>query len=234
MSELLQINYVLFQDVNVYAGQSSWVDALMIFCANMLIFCLPLLLLLVWGWPSRWRRGMNRGTGNVADEIVYARRRATLWVIVACGLAYALNLTWEQVMFEPRPFVSHKVHLLISHAADASFPSDHTAWAFAVLGMLAFCMLPPLVVARKQNQQQLGKPVPRAALLIPVLLIIVALVIACSIGFARVFVGVHYPGDILGGAIDGLLAAGIVTALSRWLHLITNGALRIARTLYLA
>ena len=58
--------------------------------------------------------------------------------------------------------------------------------------------------------------------------------IACSIGFARVFVGIHYPGDILGGAIDGLLAAGIVTALSRWLRQITNVVLGFAHTLHLA
>ena len=234
MSELLQFNYMLFQDINVYAGRSSWVDALMIFCANILIFCFPLLLLLVWGWPFAWRKGMKSSVQQSEAEIVYARRRAAIWIIVACLLAYALNLTWEHVVFEPRPFISHKVHLLVSHAADASFPSDHTAWAFAVVGMLAFCILPTLAVAQKQNQQQLGKPVSRSVLFIPVLLILVALVIACSIGFARVFVGVHYPGDILGGAIDGLLAAGIVTALSRWLRQITNGVLWVAHTLHLA
>ena len=36
-----------------------------------------------------------------------------------------------------------------------------------------------------------------------------AFVIGCMIGLARVFVGVHYPGDVLGGALDGLVAAYI-------------------------
>jgi|SRR5579883_1551195 undecaprenyl-diphosphatase len=229
MSGLLQFNYMLFQDINVHAGQSPWFDLLMIFCANYLIFCLPIFLLFVWGIPFGWRK---HPVSQSEAEIVYARRSVVIWVIVACVLAYAINLAWEQVIFEPRPFVNHKVHLLISHAADASFPSDHTAWAFAVFGLLAFCLLPLLFAARSRNGQNSAPA--RSVRLIPLLLILLALVIACSIGFARVFVGIHYPGDILGGAIDGLLAAGIVTALSRWLRQITNVVLGFAHTLHLA
>jgi undecaprenyl-diphosphatase len=231
VSGLLQFNYMLFQDINVYAGQSSWFDSLMVFCANYLIFCLPLFLLLVWGIPFAWRK---RPVQQSEAEIAYARRSAVIWVIVACILAYTLNLAWEQVIFEPRPFISHKVHLLVSHAADGSFPSDHTAWAFAVFGMLAFCVLPVLFAVRTQSRQNPKWSASRPILLIPLLLILLALVIACSIGFARVFVGVHYPGDILGGAVDGLLAAGIVTALSRWLRQVTRVVLGFAHALHLA
>lgn len=231
MSGFLQLNYMLFQDINVHAGQSSWFDLLMVFCANYLIFCLPVFLLLVWGIPFGWRK---RPLQQSEAEIAYARRSVVIWIIVACVLAYAINLAWEQVIFEPRPFISHKVHVLISHAADASFPSDHTAWAFAVFGLLAFCLLPLLFAARSQYRQS-PEPAPsRPVWLIPFLLILLAFVIACSIGFARVFVGVHYPGDILGGAVDGLLAAGIVAALSRWLRQITNVVLGFAHTLHLA
>lgn len=230
MSGLLQFNYMLFQDINVHAGQSSWFDLLMIFCANYLIFCLPIFLLLVWGIPFGWRK---RPVQQSEAEIAYMRRSVVIWVIVACVLAYAINLAWEQVIFEPRPFISHKVHLLVAHAADASFPSDHTAWAFAVFGLLAFCLLPVLFAARSQNAHNSKLAPAQSVRLVPFLLILLALVIACSIGFARVFVGVHYPGDILGGAIDGLLAAGIVTALSRWLRQITNAVLGLAHILHL-
>ncbi len=231
MSGLLQLNYLLFQDINVHAGQSAWFDVLMIFCANYLIFCLPIFLLFVWGLPFGWRK---RPVLQSEAEIAYARRSVVIWVIIACVLSYAINLAWEQVIFEPRPFVSHKVHLLISHAADASFPSDHTAWAFAVFGLLAFCVLPVLFATRSRDGQNLASASSRSGRRVSLLLILLALVIACSIGFARVFVGIHYPGDILGGAIDGLLAAGIVTALSRWLRQITNGVLGFAHTLHLA
>jgi len=43
-----------------------------------------------------------------------------------------------------------------------------------------------------------------------------------------------YPGDILGGAIDGLIAALLITLLSRWLHQPTHAVLSFAHRLRLA
>lgn len=230
MSGLLQFNYLLFQDINAYAGKYAWLDALMIFAANLLIFSFPLLLIILWGLPFNWRkRALRPGEAGVIQE----RRAVVLWVAIACLLAYGLNLAIEQFIFEPRPFVNHKVHLLIPHAADASFPSDHTAWAFAVLGMLLFALLPPFAAAWSKRVEG-WRTSGFASIVVPFLLMIAALVIACSIGFARIFVGVHYPGDILGGAIDGLLAASIVTWLRRWLSRPTNTVLRFAQTLRVA
>ena len=114
MTTVIQWNYMLFQDINAYAGDWSWFDALMVFCANTLIFCWPLLLLVVWGVPVSWRRGpLQPGEATVLQE----RRATVLWIAVACLVAYAINLLIEQFVFEPRPFVTHKVHLLVSHAA---------------------------------------------------------------------------------------------------------------------
>jgi undecaprenyl-diphosphatase len=230
LSALLQLNYMLFQEINAPAGSNAWFDALMIFCANSLIFCWPLLLLIVWGRPLTWRKQALQ-----SDEAAFvAERRATvLWVVVACIVAYGLNLLIEQFVFEPRPFIGHKVHLLITHAADASFPSDHTAWSFAVLGMLLFTIAPPFLVAWRKRS--IGYHASGfASLTLSLLLLIAALVIAIMIGLARIYVGVHYPDDILGGAIDGLIAAYAVTILRRWLRQPTNAVLRFAHTLRLA
>jgi len=59
--------------------------------------------------------------------------------------------------------------------------------------------------------------------------VLLAFVVGCSIAFARIFVGIHYPGDVLGGAIDGLGAAYIVTLLCRWLSHLSNVVLRFAQ-----
>jgi undecaprenyl-diphosphatase len=97
-----------------------------------------------------------------------------------------IGFLWDR----PRPFIAHprSVHLLVHGGADASFPSDHAAVALAVA-----CVL--LVFHRR-----LG---------------IVALVLAALMCYARVYVGVHYPGDVLGGAAVGAVAAALVLS---WLR----------------
>jgi undecaprenyl-diphosphatase len=202
----------------------------MIFCANALIFFWPIFLLFVWGTPLNWRR---RALQSAEAEMVEERRAVVLWVAIACLLAYGINLLIEQFVFEPRPFVTHKVHLLVSHAADSGFPSDHAAWSFAVLGMLLFAFLPGYISTRRKRTAK-GQPFHRVLSRKPLVFIIVAFVIGCIIGLARIFVGVHYPGDILGGAIDGLAAAYIVTLLRRWLNRPTHTVLQFAHTLRLA
>lgn len=230
MSTLMQLNYMLFQDMNAPAGQFPLFDAFMVFCANSLIFCWPILLLLVWGIPLNWRR---RTLQPREIAITQERRAVVLWAAIACLVAYGINLLIEQFVFEPRPFVSHKVHLLVAHAADSSFPSDHTAWSFAVIGMLLFAFLPICLSTRRKRdeKEQWFDAALRHKL---VMFIIVASVIGCLIGLARVFVGVHYPGDVLGGALDGLVAAYLVTFLRRWLSRPTNAVLRFAQTIHIA
>ena len=56
ISQVLQLNYALFQDMNGHADTHPLLDTLMVFCANSLIFCWPLILLLVWGRPLNWRK----------------------------------------------------------------------------------------------------------------------------------------------------------------------------------
>jgi undecaprenyl-diphosphatase len=74
--------------------------------------------------------------------------------------------------------------LLISHARDNSFPSDHTAVAAAAAMVAALAW-------------------PRWGWM--------AVVGAVLIGLARVFVGVHFPGDVAAG-----LAIGGVAAVAGW------------------
>ena len=88
---------------------------------------------------------------------------------------------------EARPFVSDPgTRLLVQHSADNSFPSDHATVSFAIAASIIWL------------RRLAGGLVMLAATLI---------------GLARVFVGVHWPSDILGGAIIGL-AAGSIAALS--------------------
>lgn len=230
MSALWQFNYMVFQGINAPAGHNPLLDALMIFCANYLIFLWIVPMLVLWGIPLAWSK---RPLLPIEVEVMRERQSVVLWIALSCILAYGFNLLIEQFIFEPRPFVTHHVNQLISHPADASFPSDHAALSFAAVGVLLFALLPALLAARNTQTAQ-GRASHLARMRIPMWLIVIAIVIACSIGYARVYVGVHYPDDILGGAINGLLAAGIVTLLGRWLRIPTNAVLKFAHTLHLA
>lgn len=116
-------------------------------------------------------------------------RRRALWTagllaLAAAGAALAIGAVVSHIVDRPRPFVGHpQIHAFLHHAADAGFPSDHATAAFAIGGVLVI---------------RLGwwaAPVLLAAL---------------ALSVARVVIGLHYPGDVLAGAVLGLAVAALV------------------------
>jgi undecaprenyl-diphosphatase len=120
--------------------------------------------------------------------LLASRERWMSWrrTAVAAGLSAGLGLAAAQLIGamvdRSRPFVADPggVHLFSSHAADASFPSDHATAAMAIA---------VAILLRK----------PRSG--------IVALVLATIVSVGRVALGLHYPSDVLGGALLGTSAA---------------------------
>ena len=99
---------------------------------------------------------------------------------VACGLVLDLvscNLLLKPLVGRIRPFaVNTAVELLVKAPLDASFPSGHTAASFAE------------VFALKAAGSPLWKP---------------ALAVAVVIAFSRLYLYVHWPSDVLAGALLG-------------------------------
>lgn len=98
----------------------------------------------------------------------------SIHTILLLGITLAIHQVIGFFYVEPRPFVSHTVNLLLVHSADPSFPSTHA------MGMSAIALSLFAVYKR------LGS-------------ILIALTLLT--GFAKIFVGHHYPIDIIDGFI---------------------------------
>ncbi len=108
------------------------------------------------------------------------------------AIVFALKLVVER----PRPCVALAgVHPLCAMPADPSFPSGHACGAFAVVTFL--------VVALRAGKAVRGRRLTRTAMS-------VALVsLAIGIAWSRVYLGVHFPGDVAAGALLGMLSGAI-------------------------
>lgn len=127
------------------------------------------------------------------EEQRYASFLAGFSVLLALLISYLLG----KAFFHPRPFMDGLGVQLVSHAPDTSFPSDHTTFVFAI----AFSFL--FYLASKSLGWWL-------------------VAISLVSGMARVFVAVHYPGDIAGALLVGALAASLVLAINSRLKIFKN------------
>lgn len=112
------------------------------------------------------------------------RRTGAVLATFAGAIALLIVQPIADAVDRTRPFVSHPhAHLLIAHGRDPGFPSDHATGAFALaMGLWLY-------------DRTIGA---------------IAFILAAIVAFARVYVGVHYPSDVVGGALIGMAVALIL------------------------
>lgn len=108
--------------------------------------------------------------------------------IVLSRLVLTEIIRW--LWFRPRPFVDHAVNSLLAHENTGSFPSGHAAVFFALAGAVYFW-----------GEKRAGWWLFGSAALI---------------SLARVYVGVHYPSDILAGAVVGIFSGWLAVKIYSW------------------
>ena len=102
----------------------------------------------------------------------YRKVAVNTFVITVINLV--LSFIIGGIYYVDRPFVNNKVNLLFAHTKDASFPSDHATGTMSIALALG-----------KYNK------------LVSIILTILSLIV----GFSRVYVGHHYPLDVIGAYV---------------------------------
>ena len=108
----------------------------------------------------------------------------TLAAVLALGINYVLGLAFPH----PRPFMIGLGHTFLSHAPENSFPSDHATLMWTV----AFGLL-----LRRSSRS----------------LAWLAMILAVLTSWARVFLGLHFPFDMLGSVAVAVFTLTILTPL---------------------
>jgi undecaprenyl-diphosphatase len=161
---MLSTDAAVFHWINGFAGHSRMLDAIMIAIANYspIIAC--------WAhWRADWQR---------------AAALAGVAALVGLGVGQLVGMLLPRA----RPYLVTSATVLVMHAPDTSFPSDHAILAFALTTVLA-------TVSRT-----LGAWLFAFSLVLLV---------------ARVYIGVHYPTDVIGGALLGAASAWAIVRLAQ-------------------
>ena len=110
------------------------------------------------------------------------------------------NVLLKNIIARTRPYDEIEGLInLVGKQSDYSFPSGHTGAAFAVAGAMLVVALFGLPMI--ENSGEISRKDPSLSFkLISVLLIMYATLLA----FSRMYVGVHYPTDVLCGLLLGL------------------------------
>lgn len=130
-----------------------------------------------------------------SDERRALAVRACFVGLLALGINQLIGLAW----YHPRPFASATGYTFLAHAPDSSFPSDHVT----LLSAVSFTFL-------YSGKRGIG---------------LFALIVNIAVAWARIFVGVHWPFDMIGAATVAWLACMIGSPFWRLAGVAVTGAL---------
>ncbi len=116
------------------------------------------------------------------------REKAAFYLVTVTGtivLALVISKLTGILLPIDRPFVAGHGFQWLDHSPDPSFPSDHATLLFAVAGAALW---------HRDSR----------------FLCLVAVLLGCLNGWARITVGIHYPMDIMGACVVGFVSGAAV------------------------
>jgi undecaprenyl-diphosphatase len=162
-----ELNNNIFYSINIYAGRNTAIDHFARITAEYLPLVFVLWLLVLWFKKE-----------NINKNIALFAGYSTV-------VGISLNFLITAFYFHPRPFMVGIGTLLVPHAPETSFPSDHTTFMLSIAIMLIYF----------KNSRTQG---------------ITFLVLSLIGGISRVFCGLHFPLDIIGSIIIALLSSFLI------------------------
>ncbi len=126
---------------------------------------------------------------------IKTKRQSLSVAVLSIGLVNLAIVLLNQVIVRPRPFDQLPTKLLFYKPTDPSFPSNAAAVSFALASAI-------FLVDRK-----LG---------------VFALLLATLYSFSRVYAGVHFPGDVVTGAVIGIFSTLLVSRFQPMLKFLTE------------
>jgi membrane-associated phospholipid phosphatase len=124
-------------------------------------------------------------------------------LVLLLTISGTVNITLKALLQGPRPFWTDP-SLRLASGPSFSTPSGHAANSTALFGYLAWRL-----AGRSQDGQPQGSPRRR---LLAVLLLVCILLVCLS----RVYLGVHFPGDVIWGCAEGIVVLVTYIGLKPW------------------
>jgi len=156
------------------------------------------------GADGSWRRTMLAftilGSGwsalGIVPLIFWSRTRRFAEALAVAIVAQA-TWTWtlKRVVARTRPWIALGYPAPFGAPHDGSFPSGHASGSFCVAAFLVVT----LPAAWRQAEGSGSPSSPRRARLVAA----AAVAIAFLVGLSRVYLGAHFPSDVLAGALMG-------------------------------
>jgi undecaprenyl-diphosphatase len=135
----------------------------------------------------------------IAGYLILVKKTHMMWFMVGAITSGALiSFLLKQIYARPRPnIVPH-----LSIVQTSSFPSGHS-----MLAAVVYLTLGSLLAVVMPNAQ------------LKVYVLFVAGMLTLFVGASRVYLGVHYPTDVLAGWLAGLVWALVCWLIARWLQI---------------